>query len=274
MRRLRLTHFRWWRSFLLRHPLLVAGDLVLPEKPWNMSRILVFDVNETLLDVRAMEPQFVRIFGDPGALREWFSLLLLHSEVAALAGPYFDFATLAEAVLTMVAETRKIRISSGDVEAVLQAMLSLPPHPEVQDALADLQAAGIRLVALTNSSDRMVQAQLANAGLAPFFESVFSVNTVQRYKPAPEPYRMVASALSVPPARLRMVAAHAWDILGAMRVGYAGAFVARPGRVLFPLTPKPDVVGENLRVVAAQIIQKDVAVGEAGGPEPPLVTPR
>lgn len=52
-----------------------------------MRRILVFDVNETLLDVTALEPQFVRLFDDARVLREWFSTLLLYSEVATLAGP-------------------------------------------------------------------------------------------------------------------------------------------------------------------------------------------
>ena len=60
-----------------------------------MARIIVFDVNETLLNVRHWEPLFEEAFGDRAALREWFALLLLHSEVATLAGPYFDFATLA-----------------------------------------------------------------------------------------------------------------------------------------------------------------------------------
>ena len=58
-----------------------------------MPRVIVF---ETLLDVRALEPHFRRVFGDEKVLREWFSLLLLHSQVATLAGPYFDFATLTK----------------------------------------------------------------------------------------------------------------------------------------------------------------------------------
>jgi 2-haloacid dehalogenase len=220
-----------------------------------MPRILVFDVNETLLDVSAMEPHFIRIFGEPSALRDWFSLLLLHSEVAALAGPYFDFLTLGRAVLTMVAESRQAALSEGDIERTLRAMLSLPPHPEVPEALRALQTAGLRLVALTNSGQRSAEQQLENAGLAQFFERVFSVDSVQRYKPAPEPYQMVASELNVPPSGLRLVAAHAWDIVGAMRVGFAGAFVARPGKVLFPLAPRPDIVGQDLAVVASKILQ-------------------
>ncbi len=50
-----------------------------------MARIIVFDVKETLLNVRFLEPLFEQIFGDKTALKEWSGLLLLHSEVAMLA---------------------------------------------------------------------------------------------------------------------------------------------------------------------------------------------
>ncbi len=100
-----------------------------------MGRIIVFDVNETLLDVRAIESHFRRVFGDSNALREWFSLLLLHSEVATLAGPYFDFATLAGAALEMTTASRGLALHGEDKDQILQGMLTLPAHPEVRDAL-------------------------------------------------------------------------------------------------------------------------------------------
>jgi 2-haloacid dehalogenase len=217
-------------------------------------RVIVFDVNETLLNVRHIEPVFQHAFGDSGALKEWFSLLLLHSEVATLAGPYFDFATLADAALEMTAATRRVALSAKDKEHVLQGMLSLPPHPEVREALQKLRDAGLRLMTLTNSSQRAVDEQMRNAGLSGFFERNFSVDMIRRYKPAPEPYRMVASELNLEPADLRLVAAHAWDIVGAMQAGCAAAFVSRPGKVLFPLTPSPDIVGPDLIAVAQQIL--------------------
>jgi hypothetical protein len=60
----------------------------------RMPRIIVFDVNETLLDVDALKPHFARAFGDELVLREWFSTVLLYSEVASLAGPYADFGAI------------------------------------------------------------------------------------------------------------------------------------------------------------------------------------
>jgi 2-haloacid dehalogenase len=55
-----------------------------------------------------------------------------------------------------------------------------------------------------------------------------------------------------------MVAAHAWDIVGAIQAGCAAAFVARPGKVLYPLGPAPDIVGPDLRAVAEQIAARDL----------------
>lgn len=223
-----------------------------------MPRVIVFDVNETLLDVRALEPHFRRAFGDETVLREWFSLLLLHSQVATLAGPYFDFATLAKAALQMTAASRKVRVAEADMSAILTGILSLPAHPEVPAALAMLQEDGLRLVTLTNSSQRAVDEQMSNAGIAKYFERNFSVDTVKRYKPAPEPYRMVASELGVETTDLRMVAAHAWDIVGAMRAGCATAFVTRRGKAPFPLTDPPDITAPDLTGVAEEILRLEL----------------
>jgi hypothetical protein len=35
--------------------------------------LIVFDVNETLLDLQTVEPTFERIFGEKGAMRLWFA---------------------------------------------------------------------------------------------------------------------------------------------------------------------------------------------------------
>ena len=60
--------------------------------------LLVFDVNETLLDIEALAPHFQRIYGDAGVLREWFAQLILYSEAITLTGNYVPFGELAGAV--------------------------------------------------------------------------------------------------------------------------------------------------------------------------------
>jgi 2-haloacid dehalogenase len=137
-------------------------------------------------------------------------------------------------------------------------MRELPPHPEVPAALDLLRDAGLRLAALTNNTAEVAGAQLSNAGLSDRFEKILSADSVRRLKPAPEPYRAAAEALGVETPQVRLVAAHAWDVIGAMRAGCAAAFVARPGMVLDPLAEPPDVVGADLSAVAASIVAAEV----------------
>ena len=47
-----------------------------------MPRVCVFDVNETLLDLRALDPAFAQVFGDAGVRREWFAQMIQSALVA------------------------------------------------------------------------------------------------------------------------------------------------------------------------------------------------
>src|SRR6266853_1494080 len=146
-----------------------------------MPRIIVFDVNETLLDIGALEPHFVRAFGDHVALREWFNTVLLYSEVVSLAGPYADFGALGAAALDMTAGSRGISLMPEDRERILTGTRSLPPHPDVRDGLRRLKDAGFRTVTLTNSAPATVEQQLRHAGLDVLFERVFSVDALKEH---------------------------------------------------------------------------------------------
>jgi len=222
-----------------------------------MARVCVFDVNETLLDLGALDPHFERAFGDAGVRRLWFSQVLQSAFVATITGAYSDFGEVGSAALAMVAERQGLELSGEDRQRILGGMRELPPHPEAAESLEQLRDAGLRLATLTNSTQQVAEAQMENSGLRDYFEQILSADAVERLKPAPEPYHMAAQSLGVEVEEVRLVTAHAWDVAGALRAGCAAAFVARPGMVLDPLVERPDVVGADLREVADRIIERD-----------------
>jgi 2-haloacid dehalogenase len=161
------------------------------------QRIIVFDVNETLLDVGARAPQFQRLFGNSGVAQEWFSNVVLYSQAATIAGPYVDFGTIARAALDMTGAAHSVLLAPADRDAILRGLISLPPHADVRDGLQTLRAAGFRLV--THSAPTAVEQQLKNAGIGEYFERSFSVDAVRKFKPAAEVYHLVAMELQVAP---------------------------------------------------------------------------
>lgn len=220
--------------------------------------VVVFDVNETLIDITTLEPLFERAFGNAAVMREWFAQLILYSEAATLSGLYVSFSELAAGVFRMTGEIRQGEVSEADVAELRQLIRSMPPHPGVAEALTRLKEAGFRLVTLTNSPASPGSGPLDRAGLAGHFERMFSVDAVRKFKPAPETYRMVADALDVELGDLCLVAAHAWDTLGAQAVGCAGALVTLPGNAVLrvPGLPVPDIVAPDIPSAADEIIRR------------------
>jgi 2-haloacid dehalogenase len=200
-----------------------------------VAAVIAFDVNETLLDLRALDPAFEKIFGSAAARGQWFTQMLQLSLVGGLTRQYVDFSTAQRAALQMLAERAGQPITEQQIGDILRRMRSLPPHPEVPAALTQLRTAPLKVIALTNSVQTVAEAQLRNADIAQHFDKIMSADITKHLKPAPEPYHAVAQAFDVKPADVRLVAAHSWDITGALAAGCQAAFVARPGMVLSPL---------------------------------------
>jgi 2-haloacid dehalogenase len=216
--------------------------------------VLAFDVNETLLDLRALDQPFAAAFGDAAMRPQWFALMLQVAFVGGLTGSYVDFTTAQRSALAMLAKRQNVILSPEQADAIVDGMRALPPHPEVRDAMARLRGR-FRLVALTNSPKDVAEAQMRTSGLFELLEAVCSADEVRALKPAPAPYRMVAERAGVPIGDVRLVAAHGWDIAGALAAGCRAAFVARPGATLYPHGPQPDVTAPDLTGIADALLR-------------------
>lgn len=222
-----------------------------------MKKLIVFDVNETLLDLKALDPKFEQVFGNASVRTSWFGLVLRNSLVATITGRYDDFGKIAGAALEMTAQLHNVTLSDEDRTSIMGGIRSLPLHADVIPGLEKLTSAGYRLFTLTNSPSHVVETQLQNAGITGYFEKSFSVDAIKKFKPDAEVYQMTAKELGVPADQIRLVAAHDWDVAGALLAGCTSAFIARPGHVLNPAMPAPDIIGKDLIGVVEQIIAMD-----------------
>ena len=216
--------------------------------------LIVFDVNETLLDLETMEPTFERIFGGKKDMRLWFANLVMYSLVLTLADRYAPFTDIGAAVLKMMADTQGVEIDDADKRELKEKFSAMPPYPEVPASLRKRRAAGFRLFTLTNNLVEVQSRQLQQGGIADLFERCFSVDSVKAYKPSRQTYAHVEEELSVPPTQLCLIACHTWDTLGAVAAGWEAALVRRPGNDVLGVGPQPQIVGDDLNDVADQLI--------------------
>lgn len=216
---------------------------------------LVFDVNETLLDTGALDPLFQRWFGTDAARSEWFLTLQEAWMTANLIGQFEPFAELAKSALRQLGAKHGVALSKDDERALVEGVLSMPAHADASAALTLLREQGHTLTALTNSALKAAHRQLEHAGLDGYFDAILSVESVERYKPAAEPYRHAASHWSVTTSDLTMIAAHGWDLVGAHAAGLRTGFIARPGKAMDPrLEGVPDWQDDDLVRLVQRIV--------------------
>jgi len=85
------------------------------------------------------------------------------------------------------------------------------------------------------------------------FEQALSIDEQRRYKPHPATYHAACQRLGVAPAATLLVAAHGWDVAGALRAGLAAAFIARPSQAVYPLAEAPTYTAPALVALAQQL---------------------
>jgi 2-haloacid dehalogenase len=214
---------------------------------------VIFDVNETMLDLGALDPLFVRWFGDAIARKEWFAQTLHLAMTLAATREFRSFGEVGAAALAEIARRRGNSLPDEAAAQLRQAMLRLPAHPDVAPALHLLRHAGLVTAALSNNPLPVVQEQLHHVGLSPLFDEIMSVDEAGALKPAPDVYDFAVRRLGLAPGAVWMVAAHGWDIAGATRAGLRGAFVARPGQSPNPFA-RPEIIADDLLTVAHAIL--------------------
>jgi 2-haloacid dehalogenase len=203
--------------------------------------VVALDVNETLLDLAPVAAALVELGRPAELLPTVFGRTLATGFAATVAGTWLPFRAAFDSALAQLTD-----LSDGDRARVAGAFLELSPHPDVEPALRRLVEAGVRVVTLSHGSPGVAEAGLERGGITPLVERTLSSETVRAWKPSREAYLWAAGACGVPPARMALVAAHGWDVLGAERAGLTGAWFPRSERVYPAAFPAPAVVAGDL----------------------------
>jgi 2-haloacid dehalogenase len=223
--------------------------------------LIVFDVNETLLDLQTMEPVFERIFGDKRAMRLWFANFIMYSAALTVAGVYVPFTDIGAAVMKMLADIEGIEIGDADKHELTEKFSTMPPHSEVPAALRRLRDAGFRLFTLTDNLLEVQTRQLEHGGIVDLFERRFSADGVKHHKPSREAYAYFEREMGIQSSQVCMIACHTWDTLGAVAAGWEAALIKRVGNDVLGVGPQPHLVGTDLDDVADQVIARYKARG-------------
>jgi 2-haloacid dehalogenase len=219
--------------------------------------VIVFDVNETLSDMSPMGDRFSEVGAAAELAKLWFATLLRDGFALTASGDKGSFAAIgAEALRGLLAGAALNRPLNAAVEHIMGGMTGLGVHPDVQEGVRGLSAAGFRLVTLSNGSAQIAGKLLSEAGIRYEFDSLLSVEDAAAWKPARASYEYAAAACGTDPAGMVLVAAHPWDIHGAARAGLRTAWLNRtqgsypayfeaPEFTLTALTELPAALTEN-----------------------------
>lgn len=216
-------------------------------------KLLIFDVNETLLDLSSMRESMNKALDHEFAFSQWFAFMLQYSLVDTVTGNYHDFGTIGKAAMEMTREKLNRTIPDSKVPKLLSMIKSLPPHPDIEPGLKKLKEAGYRMVTLTNSTHEVVRRQIKPAGLTDYFDELLSIEGTGKYKPHPDTYQYAINKAGVKPAEAMLIAAHGWDITGALQAGLQAAFIQREGQEQYPLAPEPKLKGSTLIPIAEKL---------------------
>lgn len=192
-------------------------------------RACVFDAYGTLYDVQSVFGAVERACPGRGVLvtQLWRLKQLEYTWLRSTMDAYQDFAVVTHDSLVFALRAAGVDPAPTLVAGLADAYLHLDPYPEALAALAAL--APLRCAILSNGSPAMLDALVANSGLAPLLRAVISVDPTRAFKPNPRCYALVEPALGVAPADVLFVSSNGFDVAGAKRFGFRVAWIRRGG---------------------------------------------
>lgn len=227
-------------------------DFMKNSKILKKPKVLFFDINETILDMSPLKAEINKLLGND-LFDLWFTKLLHESLVMTITGTYESFSKLAINTLKQLYTMQEMKFTDNLFNKLADILSSLPPYPDVVNTLEILKEKGYLIVALSNSSKDLLEKQLMKAKIDYLFDKQISVELFQKYKPHMQVYQEAANLSNSKAEECMLVAAHDWDVFGALNSGLRAVFVKRSGKCVYFLPLKPELEVENLFVLTERL---------------------
>jgi 2-haloacid dehalogenase len=209
-----------------------------------------------LSDPNSVVPEVEKAFPGKGAdfTRLWRSKQFEYCFLRSLAGRHEDFFKVTEDALAYSAKAMGLELTPEARTRLLNAYLALKPWPDALEALRKLKAAGVRIIALSNFTPKMLEANAKGSGMAELFDELLSTEINASFKPEPRAYELGVQRLNLRKDQILFAAFGAWDAYGAKSFGYPTYWVNRFNLPAEELGIKPDKTSPDLAGLLAFVL--------------------
>lgn len=219
--------------------------------PPPAPRAVLFDVYGTLFDVYSVSVRAEAVFpghGERLALL-WRDKQIEYSRLVSMSRRYRPFSELTQRALQFACARLNLELTADASDALTGEYQRLKPFAENEPVLRELKARGVRAGVLSNGDPAMLNALLAQAGIASLLDPVLSAHSAQRFKTDGAVYALGPAALDLPAREILFVSSNGWDAIGATWYGYTTLWINRAGAPLDPLDTSPTRTATSLRAV-------------------------
>jgi len=182
-----------------------------------------------IFDANSVIPEAERAFPGKGAdfTRMWRTKQFEYCFLRSITNRHADFFKVTEDALIYTAEAMKLDLTDDKRRRLLNAYLTLTPWPDAVDALRKLKASGVRIITISNFSERMLRANADHAGITDLFDALLSTEVNGTYKPDPRAYGLGMKQLGLKKEEIVFAAFGGWDAYGAKNFRYPTYWVNR-----------------------------------------------
>lgn len=211
-------------------------------------RAIAFDAYGTLFDVYSVGALAEQLFPGKGAelAAQWRDTQIGYTRVRTLSGRYIPFWELTQDALVFSARKLGLNLTDDARKRLMSQYACLSAFPENLGALKELKKMGVQLAILSNGTSDMLDIAVKSAGMSGLFDHLLSVESVKKYKTAPEAYQLGPDAFKLPTREILFVSSNCWDALGATWFGYTTFWINRSGQPLEELGVTPTAQGRLL----------------------------